>query len=156
MFDQQNCFTIDNTTPFGYFQSITTEDISANVLDLETTGVDFLNPARPVYLIVKTGPIDHAGGHTSLEIKLINSSVVALSTNEKEIAMWRFLVTQMTANVLLINQALPVGQMEYQYLGLQFTPITGDVTGTAGSLFAALSDSPERSQSHVELVQAAS
>lgn len=149
MFDAENCFTLQ--TDGTYDQDFTAEAISTSVIDLGNTGIDLANPARPIYIVIRVGTAVTTS--VSVEIKLINDSTVDLATSEKEIAMWRFTLANLTAGKLLVNQMIPVGTMQYQYLGLQITPFTN---AGAGSLFAFLTDSPETAESHVELVQAAS
>lgn len=142
MMDVRNCFTYDTSSPTagiaGFTQLVTAEAISVNVLDLDVVGISIVNPAKGPYLVVKVGAADLATT-VSMEIKLLSDTTAALTGAPTVVLQSRFLLADMTAGDLLINQMLP--PFDYQrYLGLEFTPFTN---ATAGGFIAYLSDGPE-------------
>jgi len=140
--DARNFFTYDTSSPTagiaGFTQLVTAAAISVNVIDLDVAGISPVNPTKGPYLVIKVGAVDLATT-VSMEIKLLSDTAAALTGAPTVVQMWRFLLADMTAGSLLVNQMLP--PFDYQrYLGLEFTPFTNN---TAGGFIGYLADGPE-------------
>ena len=142
MYDQNLIFTrqTDGTTA----QTVTADAASTNYIDLDKANIK-IGSGKPVYLIIKS--IAAFASTVSINIQLQTDTDSGFATALKEIQNWRFLLAQMTAGALLVNQALPVQQYQ-RYMRLYFDVYTN---ATAGSFFAALSDHPEEAASQVDL-----
>lgn len=152
MIDIKTCFTYAYSagTYADFYQTVTAEAKSTNVIDLTVAGIKIAGGARPPWLIVKVGTA--AASCVSLEIKLLTATAANLTTGAKEVKLFRFLLAQMTAGALLINE--PLGHFDYQrYLGLEFTPFTNL---TAGTFLAYLQDGPESAVTDIDMVEAGS
>lgn len=149
MFDALNCFTLQ--TDGTLVQAVTTDAASTNLLDLDVAGISAVNPSIGPYLILKVGDTDFADT-VSIEIQLQTDSDSGFSTTLREIGMWRFLLAQMTAGALLINQMLPIWDFQ-RYVRLNFNVFT---TAADGSFFACLADGPEPPQTDLDQEMAGS
>lgn len=154
MHDINNSFTYAYSagTDADFLQAVTTDAISNNVIDLDTTaGIRIVGSHGP-YLIIKVGVAFTST--VSIEIQLISSTLAALTGGtSRQIQAWRFLLAQLTpAGKLLVNQQLPVG-IYLQYLGLNFNVFT---SADAGKFEAFLSDSPETAEAVIDLEMAGS
>jgi hypothetical protein len=146
MIDRLNCFTESSGT---WAQTVTADAASTNYIDLDAAGLN-IAAGRPIYLILKVGTV--FATTVSIEVVLQTDSDSAFATTLKEISMWRFLLAQMTAGALLINEAIPVALYQ-RYLRLYFNVFTNATTGT---FIAYLSDAPESAQTDLTLEQAGS
>jgi Na+/serine symporter len=148
MYDINNVFTHDGAGTLP--QTVTVDAASTNIIDLDAAGVNVGGKKKGLYIVIKS--IAAFATTVSIEIQLQTDSDSGFATTLREIQMWRFLVAQMTAGALLVNQALPVWSYQ-RYLRLYFNVFTN---ATAGSFFAALSDSPEPHQTDLDQEMAGS
>ena len=149
MFDALNCFTLQ--TDGTLVQAVTTDAASTNIIDLDVAGISAVNPSIGPYLILKVG--DTAFADTvSIEVRLQTDSDSGFSTTLKHIGIWRFVLAQMTAGALLINQMLPIADFQ-RYVRLHFNVFT---TAADGSFFGCLADGPETPQTDLTLEEAGS
>lgn len=149
MFDAKNCFTLQ--TDGTLVQDITANAASTNILDLDVAGISAVNPSVGPYLILRSITA-FAGSLVSLEVYLETDSDSAFATTLKQIQIWRFTEAQLAAGALLINQQLPIWDMQ-RYMRLFFKTFTDSTTG---DLFGCLADGPETPQTDKDLVQAGS
>lgn len=139
MQDVLNFFTYQTDGTFD--QEVTADAISTDVIDLDVVGISIQGSAKPTYIVIWTS--DTAFLTTvSIEIQLISDTTAALTGAPLEIQVWRFVLAQLGANQLLVNQALPVGDYA-RFLGLNFNVFTN---ATAGGFVAYLQDGPETPQ----------
>lgn len=131
-----NCFTHDNAG--GFVQALTGDAASTNVIDLDAAGVAVVG-AKPTYLCARVSAAFVT--LTTLEIMLENDEDSGFGTSLIQVAMWRFTLAQMTAGVLLINQALPAWLYK-RWMRIYFNVIGSD-PGSGCSLWVALCDGPE-------------
>lgn len=153
MLDIKTCFTYAYSlgTFADFIQTVTAEAKSTNVIDLDAANLNIVGSSKPPWLIVKVGSVDFATC-VSMEIKLLTASAANLTTNAKEVLMFRFARATMVAGALLVN--IPLPNFKYlQYLGLEFTPFT---SATAGGFLAYLSDGPEPAVAAPDNVEAGS
>lgn len=142
MFDAELCFTLQTNGTLGQLSWDSGDANSTNVIDLNAAGLDFLNPAKPVFLIVKVLVV--FDNLTSLEITLENSAAVGMGS-ASDIQMWNILAADLDAvGDLAVNQSLPVGTY-LRYMRLAFNIVGSNPSSTA-SIFACLSDSPETAE----------
>lgn len=147
MFDALNCFTLQSDGTLA--QTETSDSASENIIDLDVAGISAVNPSVGPFLIVRCITL-YAGSLASLEIFLETDSASGFSTNKKQIQLWRFTEAQLASGALLINQQLPIWDLQ-RYIRLYFKTWTDTTTG---SLFACLADGPETPQTDKDLVQA--
>jgi hypothetical protein len=148
MYDINNVFTHQGDGTL--VQAVTADAASTNLIDLDAAGVNVGGAKKGLYIVIKSTVAFLTT--VSIEIQLQTDSDSGFATTLKEIQAWRFLLAQMTAGALLVNQALPVWSYQ-RYLRLYFNVFTD---ATAGSFFAALSDSPEAHQTDLDLEMAGS
>lgn len=138
MFDVLNIFTRHQTSG-SFFQVIGADAASINLIDLDVAGISIQNPAKPIWIVARVGVVFET--LTDFQIALETDSDSAFATTLKQVQVWEFLVGQMTAGAVLINQALPV--FDYQrYMRIKFIT-TGGSNGSTGSIMVALTDTPE-------------
>ena len=149
MFDVLNVFTRNQTTG-SFFQTVTADAISTNVINLDVAGISIVNPAKPLFIIIKSG--DAFLTMVTMEIQLRTATAANLTSGRKDIAMWRFTAAQMAANTLLVNTPIPVADYQ-QFLGMNFNVFTN---ATGGTIFVGLSDTPETAETDIDLTEAGS
>lgn len=152
MYSIENVFTYAFSlgTNADNFQTVTAAAASTNIIDLDSANIK-LGAGKPMYIIARIGSVDWAT-IVSLEIRLQTDTAEAFGTADKDYILGRWALAQLTAGSLLLNIPMPV--MQYQrYLRLYFAVFTSN---TAGTIFAALADSPEEHALQVDHVEAAS
>jgi len=151
MYDINNVFTHTYSagTDADLYQTITADAASSNLIDLDKTNIK-LGAGKPMFIIAKVGTL--FATTVSMEIRMQTDTDSAFGTVLKDYLLGRWAVAQLTAGALLLNIPMPV--MQYQrYVRLYFNMFTN---ATAGTLFAALADSPEEAALQVDHVEAAS
>ena len=151
MYDINNVFTYAYSAGANAdnYQTITADAASTNLIDLDSADIK-LGAGKPMYIIAKVGAA--FATTVSMEIRLQTDTASGFSTALKDYLLGRWALAQLTAGALLLNIPMPV--MKYQrYLRLYFNMFTN---ATAGTLFAALADSPEEAAAQVDHVEAAS
>lgn len=152
MYSIENIFTyaFSAGTNADNFQSVTADAASTNRIDLDAANIK-LGAGKPMYIIARIGSVDWAT-IVSLEIRLQTDTDSGFATALKDYILGRWALAQLTAGSLLLNIPMPV--MQYQrWLRLYFNVFTDN---TAGTIFAALADSPEEAAAQVDHVEAAS
>jgi hypothetical protein len=147
MIDLKTCFTYAYSagTSADFFQAITSDAASTNIIDLDTAGISIAG-ARPPWVVVRVGTV--FATLTSLEILLETDSDSAFGTTLKQVAKWELAAATMTAGALIVNQ--PIGNWDYQrYMRLKFNSVGS--TGT-GSVVAYLQDGPETAVTDIDQV----
>lgn len=147
MLDIKNSFTYAYSagTAADHFQTIDGDEDSTNYIDLDVAGISLSNPSKPQFICARVGTAFETA--TDVQILLENDTNANFSTAKKDIMQWEFLVTNMTAGALLINQALPI--FIYQrYLQVSFI-YTGGSDGSTGTIAVWLSDAPEPAEAPV-------
>jgi len=150
MLDIRTCFTYaySDGSVSDFYQDVTgAEEVSSNVIDLDKAGIVIAGSARPPWWILRVGTV--FATCVSMDFKLITATAADLTTGVKVVASGRFLLAQLTAGALLINQ--PLGNFDYQrYLGLEITPFTNATTGT---IVSYLADGPEPAVTDIDRVE---
>ena len=123
---------------FSDAQAITADAISTNILDLQSSGLN-MGAGEPVYLNVKVGPDDFAGG-TSLVVSLYSHSTTTVNSGKQIISSGTILQAALTAGAWIMRVALPVDFDYARYVGLYY-----DDTGafSAGAIDAWLDHGPQ-------------
>lgn len=151
-------YHIDNVFTYAFsagtnadlFQTVTADAASTNIIDLDAANIR-LGAGKPMWIVVRIGSVDFATV-VSMEIRLQTDTDDGFATALKDYNLGRWTVANMTAGSLLLN--IPMPHMQYQrYLRLFFNMFTDN---TAGTVFAALADSPEAAELQVDHVEAAS
>lgn len=153
MIDINNCFTYaySAATYADFAQALTGDSASTNYIDLDAAGLNIAS-GRPQFLVLRVYAAFVT--LTSLEIFLENDEDSGFATTLIQINMWRFLLAQMTAGALLINQALPVWKYK-RYMRMYFNVI-GSNPGSGSSIVAYISDTPEPAVDAIDCVQSGS
>jgi len=143
MIDIRNCFTYAYSLDTGedFFQTFTAGAVSTNEIDLDVAGIQIAGGGKPPWLIVKVGPLDFVTNSGGAQIKLVtHTATITFDGSGHDILCYRFALTVMAANALLVNQALPHFDYE-RWLRIEFEPFGADAT--VGKIGAWLSDGPE-------------
>ncbi len=152
MIDIPTCFTYaySDGSKDDFFQAVTTDAASINVLNLDKAGINITNTWGP-YLIVRVG--DVAFGQTvSINIRVQTDSNVNFATTLRDVAQYRIALAQLTAGALVVNQKLP--DFTYQkFMRLYFDVFT---SANAGELIAYLASGAEPHVTDFDQVEAAS
>ncbi len=149
MLDIKNCFTYLYSlgTAVDFFQVIGADADSTNYIDLDVAGIQLSNPSKPTFICARVGVVFETA--TNIEIVLETDTEITFGS-QTNVQRWEFLVTDMTAGALLINQALPVFDYE-RYMQCSFATLIGS-NGSTGSVAIWLSDAPEPAEATVSQV----
>ena len=143
MIDLRNCFTYAYSagTAADLYQTFTAGAVSTNELNLDVAGIQIAGSSKPPWLIVKVGPLDFVTNSGGAQIKLVtHTATISFDGSGHDVLCYRYALTVMAANALLVNQALPHFDYE-KFLRIEFEPFGADAT--VGKLCAFLSDGPE-------------
>lgn len=151
MFDRGLCFTFTESlgTEADFYQAITGDAASANLIDLDVANLN-IAAGRPLYLVVKVGSAFVT--LTSLEIALETDTAVGFATAKKQVMINNVALASLTAGAVVVNQALPV-QKYQRYMRVYFN-VVGSNPGSGSTICAYLTDSPEEAMSQLDLVGA--
>jgi len=126
---------------FSDEQAITADAQSTNVIDMQTGGLE-MGAGEPIYLNVKVGPDDFAGG-TSLDVKLYSHSAASsIESGTLILQTGTILQAALTAGAWIIRVALPVNFDPARYVGLYYNDTDGF---TSGAVNAWLDHGPQSS-----------
>ena len=126
---------------FSDAQAITASAQSTNVIDMQAADLE-MGAGNPVYLNVRVGPDDFAGG-TSLAVTLYaHTAATSIESGTAVIATGTILQAALTAGAWILRVALPVDFDTARYVGLYYTD-TGNFS--AGAINAWLDHGPQSS-----------
>jgi hypothetical protein len=124
---------------FSDEQAITADAQSTNVLDLQSADLN-MGAGEPVYLNVRVGPTDFAGG-TSLKVSLYShTAATSINSGTEIISSGTILQAALTKGAWIMRVALPADFDRDRYIGLYYDD-TGEFT--AGSVNAWLDHGPQ-------------
>lgn len=117
---------------FSDAQDITGDAQSTNVIDMQTGGLE-MGAGEPVYLNVKCGPDDFAGG-TSLNVALYShSAATSIESGTLVIETGTILQAALTAGAWILRVALPVNFDPERYVGLYYDDTDAFSTGAVNA-----------------------
>jgi len=152
MIDINLCFTYAYSagTYADFFQTVTgAEEVSTNAINLDAAGIR-IGGSKPPWWILRVGTV--FATCVSMEFKLITATAADLTTGVKVVKYKRFVLANLTAGALLVNE--PLGHFDYQqFLGLEITPFTQATTGT---IVSYLSNGPETAVTDIDVEEAGS
>jgi hypothetical protein len=151
MIDIPLCFTYAYSagTAADFYQAVTADAASTNIIDLDVAGINISNSRGP-FLVVRVGTA--FATTVSINIRVQTDSDSGFATTLRDIMQNRIVLANLTAGALVVNQALPVLNLQ-RYLRLYWDVFT---SATAGTICAYLASGPEPHVTDFDQTEAAS